>query len=94
MAITDPSRARALEAELARELVAAHSLFGVPVTAIGLGGSGDDVLFRLLDGTERLALVHLTWRSSAEPPPWPHTTLFADETDWNARKLEAEFDHL
>lgn len=88
--ILDPITARAMETELTRELSIAHPLFGVPVSAIGLGWSGDDVLFRLLDGSGRLAAAHLTWGIRSETPPFPFTTLFENEADWISRGMKSD----
>ena len=66
-----------LAQELHSELCAEHVLFGVPVVAIGGRQDCDDVLFRLLDGSDRLAVVHLTYAQHPEPNPiWPETRLF------------------
>lgn len=74
-----------LAAELARELPVGHPLSGIPVVAVALGPEPDDVLFRLLDGSGRLAVVHLTWRQGVESLPWPFTTLYDNEADWRRR---------
>ncbi|QEH35600.1 hypothetical protein OJF2_41530 [Aquisphaera giovannonii] len=71
-----------LTAELARELSPGHPLSAIPVAAVALGPDPDDVLFRLLDGSGRLAVVHLTWRQGIESLPWPFTTLYDDEAAW------------
>jgi hypothetical protein len=73
-----------LTAELARELPPGHPLSEIPVAAIALGPDPDDVLLRLLDGSDRLAVVHLTWRQSPEVLPWPFTTFYVDEADWHS----------
>jgi len=72
----------AFEAELLRESKPGHALFGIPVAAIGRRYDQDDVLFELLDGSGRVAEVHLTWTGERERPPWPGTTLFASFEDW------------
>jgi len=37
----------------------------------------DDVLFELLDGSGRFAVVHLTYSQHPEPDPrWPDTTVY------------------
>jgi hypothetical protein len=71
-----------LTAELARERPVGHPLSGVSVAAVALGPEPDDVLFRILDGSGRLAVVHLTWRRGIESLPWPFTTLYDDEAAW------------
>jgi hypothetical protein len=67
--IIDVTAARTLADELARELGEGHLLFDVAVEAVARRADRDDVLFRLLDGSGRLALVHLTWRGEVEPAP-------------------------
>ena len=70
-----------LESELTKEATSKHPLYGLQVSAIGFGEDPDDVIFELLDGKHRFAIVHLTWRMRPETPPWPHTVIFADERD-------------
>jgi len=66
-----------LARELRSELCSEHVLFGIPVVAIGGRQDCDDVLFRLLDGSDRLAIVHLTYAQHPEPNPiWPETRFF------------------
>ncbi|HYH78306.1 MAG TPA: hypothetical protein VEX86_00865, partial [Longimicrobium sp.] len=77
---------------LRREVAPGHPLHGVPVEAIGKRDASDDVLFRLLDGSGRVAMVHLTWTSSPpERPPWPATALFASLEEWAADCMR--YDH-
>jgi hypothetical protein len=78
----DSTVAAAFEAELARELVDGHPLSRLPVRAVGQGGNGDDVLLEVLDGSGRIATVHLTWVRRAETPPWPGAALFANRDEW------------
>jgi hypothetical protein len=74
---------QALQVELQREVGPGHELFGVPVTAVGRREDCDDVLFELRDGTNRIAVVHLTWRGSLEKDPiWPATLLFSNFRAW------------
>jgi hypothetical protein len=77
-----PEDKPAFEAELQRELKPGHALFGIPVAAIGRRYDQDDVLFELLDGSGRVAEVHLTWAGEHERPPWPGTALFGSFADW------------
>jgi hypothetical protein len=73
----DEEQAAALEAELHREASPKHDLFGCRVTAIAIGGHGDDVLFYVHGLPPRLAVVHLTWNRAPEPwPALPDTSLF------------------
>lgn len=59
-----------------------HPLFGVPVAAIGRRDHEDDVLFELLDGSGRVAKVHLTWAGENERPPCPQATIYDDVAAW------------
>lgn len=78
----DALQASAMERELKRELSLGHPLFGFDVTTLARRQDCDDVLFSLLDGTGRVALVHLTWRGMPEPFPSPYTTLFENLESW------------
>lgn len=78
------------EAELARELKPGHPLFGIPVSAIGRRFDQDEFLFALLDGTGRVAEVHLTLAGERERPPWPSTVLFDGFDAW-ADAVRGEF---
>jgi hypothetical protein len=78
----------AFEAELLRELQQGHRLFGIPVKAVARRRDLDDALFELLDGTGRVAVVHLTWQGK-QKPPWPSTTIFEGFEAW-ARAVEEE----
>ena len=52
--------------ELARQIVRVEARFG----------PSDDVVVSLVDGT--FALVHPTWTSHVEQPPWPDSTRLGD----------------
>ena len=41
--------------------------------------------YRLLEGTGRVAEIHLTWRAKSEVPPLPRTLLFASFEGWAAK---------
>lgn len=63
--------------ELRSELCASHRLFGIPVRPVGGRQDCDDVLFELLDGSGRFAVVHLTYAQHPEPDPrWPETHVY------------------
>ena len=80
--IDSPQRASAFEARLGLELAPEHPLFGIPMVALA-HGYGDDILFALLDGTRRVAVVHLTWTSKPpETPPWPGFSLYSHFRVW------------
>ena len=61
--------------ELESELCSDHLLYGIDTRLIARG-NGDDALFELLDGSGRLAVVHLTWARHPEPLPWPGTEIY------------------
>lgn len=63
--------------ELRRELCSKHILFDIPVVQLGYRQDCDDALFQLLDGSGRVALVHLTFAQHPETDPtWPETRMF------------------
>lgn len=72
---TEEERQRsAIARELLAEVAAGHSLASVSGEVIARSGASDDVLLLLEDG--RWALVHMTWRRTPEPPPYPHVKFF------------------
>jgi hypothetical protein len=71
------SDAAAFVDELHRECGLRHPLRGVAVSALASREDTDDVLFRLEDGSGRVAVVHLTWRKESGPD-WPHATILPD----------------
>jgi len=80
-----------LEAELRREVVHGHPLYGLPTVAVGRRVDCDDVLFRVDHPSRALAVVHLTWRMRSEPDTtWPHTVLFQNWEDWIEECLKAD----
>ena len=85
-----PADKAAFEAELRREVKPGHPLFGAPVAAIARRYDQDDVLFELLDGSCRVAEVHLTWAGDRESPPWPGTALFGNLAEW-AEAVKEEY---
>jgi hypothetical protein len=83
VAEAEPDLVPGLAHELRREVAPGHPLYGIPVEAIGTRGDNDDVLFRLTDGSGRVAVVHLTWtQSPSERPPWPATQLYPSLEAW------------
>lgn len=67
--------------ELRREVVSGHVLFGVPVRVLARRQDCDDILFQFLDGTGRVAKVHLTWQQESDPS-WPSTTVYPNIEEW------------
>jgi len=70
-----------LLAELRRELPSGHMLSGKELLVLARRQDRDDVLFKLRDGSERLAQVHLTYAKEHDPR-WPRTTIFPTEQAW------------
>lgn len=71
--------------QLQRELGPGHVLDGVTVRAIGRRQDNDDVLYALDDGSQRVALVTLTWaHCPADSAALPPTQLFVDVRAWAA----------
>jgi hypothetical protein len=85
--------AATFERVLSREVAHGHPLYGIPVEAIGRRGDNDDVLFRLLDGSGRVAVVHLTWtQTTPERPPWPRTQVYPSLEAWATDGMMADHD--
>jgi hypothetical protein len=61
-------------AELVAELSEGHVLHGKRLFAVARCVACDHTLVRTAD--EEWAIVHVTYRGSTEPPPWPSTTVF------------------
>ena len=58
--------------ELSKEVAEGHALFAIETEAVAARRGTDlDVLFRFLDGSERYAIVHLTWSKLPDRPPIP-----------------------
>jgi hypothetical protein len=73
----DPSQRDGLLADLRRELVSSHPLFGLPAVAVARRQDCDDVLFQVGVPPYKYAVVHLTWSGKAEQAPdYPWTTIF------------------
>ncbi|MAX27264.1 MAG: hypothetical protein CMJ19_22435 [Phycisphaeraceae bacterium] len=64
--------------QLEREVGPGHVLYHVPVRLIARHDASDDCLFELLDGSGRIAIVHLTWSRTQERLPWPETIICDD----------------
>lgn len=72
-----------------REVPPGHELYGLAVKLIARG-NGDDCLFRILDGSERVAEVHLTWSKGPERLPWPGHAVYPDIGSWIAKSMIPE----
>ena len=71
----EEKQCKAIQAELLAEVSQGHPLFGVAVEVVARSEASDDVLLRA--GRRGWAVVHLTWRGAAEPPPWPRVAFYA-----------------
>lgn len=71
----------AFRKQLEQEAPPGHCMYGLHVKIIARG-IGDDALFEILDGSARVAEVHLTWSKSQERLPWPITTIYQTLDEW------------
>lgn len=76
-----PQNLNAFEKQLAEETPSGHVLDGIGVRALASRQDCDDVLFELLDGSSRVAVVHLTYSANVDRA-WPRTKLFANYSAW------------
>jgi hypothetical protein len=84
-----------MQQELARELSVGHPLFGLPLHPLARRQDCDDVLFAVDDGSERVALVHLTWKQSApEKPPWPITVVYKNFETWVTEGMRTDHEEF
>lgn len=81
---------RTFQRQLELELSPGHELYGVPVKLIGRHGGCDDALFELLDGSGRVAVVHLTWAKSRQRLPWPLSTIYDSLEAWAKERMRPE----
>lgn len=71
----------AFRKQLEREVPPGHCMYGLPVKLLARG-NGDDALFQILDGSGRVADVHLTWSKSQERLPWPCAMIYQSLEEW------------
>ncbi|MCG6916294.1 MAG: hypothetical protein LJE89_01980 [Deltaproteobacteria bacterium] len=64
-------------------------LFGLPLKLIGRGND-DDALFEILDGTGRVAVVHLIWAKKQERLPFPGTEISENIKAFYERRMRPE----
>ncbi len=67
--------------ELQRELSQRHILEGIETQALGQRIGHNQFLFKLEDGSNKLAMVHLTWAVETDPK-WPWTEIFNSFDHW------------
>lgn len=70
-----------LVSELERELPNGHVLADVEVRCLARRLDDDAVLFELVDGSGRVAEVHLTWRVERHAE-WPSATVYRSMIEW------------
>lgn len=71
----EPTNATAFDAQLKKELIPLHSLFGITLKAVGKNSRNDDVLFR-----EEIDfyIIHLTWATGTKDYP-KYKKIYASE---------------
>jgi hypothetical protein len=77
------------EAQFAKEVLPGHVLYGTPAKAIARMDGCDEFLFALVDGTDRVAVVHLAFAASTSPE-WPFTEMFSNQTEWESKRMQAD----
>ncbi|WP_395007572.1 hypothetical protein [Undibacterium sp.] len=78
-----------IEGQLKSELPRNHVLFGVKATALAQRQDCDDFLFSLQDGTNRVAVVHLTFSKNIDAR-WPRTEFYANIAAWAAERMNQD----
>jgi hypothetical protein len=78
-----------LEAELEKEVVPGHPLYGHRVAAVGRRFDRDEVLYFIKDGAYPLAVVHLLWREKVEGEDslWPWTVFYSSMEEWRKESM-------
>ena len=92
-AFLEESDASSLVRQLASEVSRGHPLFKMPVSAFAHRSDVADTVYELLDGTERVAEVHLTY-GGAQRNPWPATDMFESLAAWREHALTVSMDVL
>ncbi len=80
-----------IESQLSSELPRKHILSGIRLTALAQRQDCDDFLFSLHDGTNRVAVVHLTFSRNIDAR-WSRTELYSSIEIWATEKMHN--DHL
>ena len=80
---------RVLVEELQREVSLNHVLCNQEVNVIARRTDCDDVLFQEIN-RKYFALVHLTWSSKSENPPWPFTKIFVTFNEFAAENFDEQ----
>jgi hypothetical protein len=58
--------------------------------ALSEKNDNDDALFEILDGTGRVAVVHLTWATQEVKYPWPSTTFFSSLDEFVEKRMKED----
>lgn len=74
------------ETELKKELSFFHPLNWKRVRAVAIRTDRDDVLFEVLNGSSKYAVVHLTWQKESSPK-FPSTHFYKDWQDFYIKRL-------
>lgn len=76
--------------QLKMEAGPAHELSGIDARIIARG-DGDDCLFELLDGSDRVADVHLTWSDNRDKTyTYPMTSIYENIEVWSSQVMIPE----
>lgn len=73
--------------ELSKELYPSHILYNSKLNAIAKNSSNDDVLYAFVDGTFRVADVHLSWKQNVEVFPYPVSIIYCSFEKWKATAI-------
>jgi hypothetical protein len=76
--------------QLKRELSSMHPMYEMQTRLIGKKNDNDDALFEILDGTGRVAVVHLTWATQEVKYPWPSTTFFSSLDEFVEKRMKED----
>lgn len=89
--IEEEHRAEELIEELQQEIGEKHVLYSLPVKPIAYSLDCDDVLYQILDGSNRFAVVSLTYENYLESSPLsPETKIFLKFSDFEIQRMNAD----
>ena len=69
-----------------------HVLYGLPVRIVGSYGGSQELLFEILDGTGRLAVIGVTWEGFEHSFSLPDTTIYPNFEVFKTRRMIPEHD--
>ena len=94
-ALQDEAEGDGVVRELRLEVSDRHALARLPLRAIARREDDDDVLVETLDGSGRLAVVHLTWGKHPEPfCDFPLTTFYSSWKHFEQVVMRAHHDGI